>query len=96
MMEKGLVNEVKGLIDMGFERELTSMQGIGYREIISCLCGECTLEEAVENIKQNTRHFAKRQLTWFRREKCVNWIDYEEFDWDKERMLEYIIKLLKL
>lgn len=95
MMEKGLVKEVKGLLDMGFERELTSMQGIGYREIISCLCGECTLEEAVENIKQNTRHFAKRQLTWFRREKCVNWIDYEEFDWDKEKMLNYMINLCR-
>ncbi len=93
MMEKGLVREVKGLLDMGFERELTSMQGIGYREIISYLYGECTLEQAVESIKQNTRHFAKRQLTWFRREKSVNWITYEDFGWDKERMLEYIVRL---
>lgn len=91
MLEKGLVNEVKGLLDMGFERELTSMQGIGYREIISYLYGECTLEQAVESIKQNTRHFAKRQLTWFRREKSVNWVNYEDFKWDKEKMLEYII-----
>lgn len=91
MLEKGLVNEVKCLLDMGFERELTSMQGIGYREIISYLYGECTLEQAVESIKQNTRHFAKRQLTWFRREKSVNWVNYEDFKWDKEKMLEYII-----
>lgn len=96
MVEKGLVNEVKGLLDMGFDVKLTSMQGIGYREIISYLYGECTLDEAVENIKQNTRHFAKRQLTWFRREKSVSWVTYEDFGWDKEKMLEYMIKLSKL
>ena len=95
MMEKGLVKEVKGLLDMGFERGLTSMQGIGYREIISYLYGECTLEQAVENIKQNTRHFAKRQLTWFRREKSVDWIVYEDFEWDRGKMLEYMIKSLQ-
>lgn len=96
MLEKGLVNEVKGLLDMGFERELTSMQGIGYREIISYLYGECTLEQAVESIKQNTRHFAKRQLTWFRREKSVNWVNYEDFEWDKQKMLEYVINHSKI
>lgn len=92
MLEMGLADEVKNLLDMGFDRTLTSMQGIGYREMISCLYGECTLEQAVEAIKQNTRHFAKRQLTWFRREKCVEWVNYEDFGWDKEKMLEYIIR----
>ena len=90
MMEKGLVDEVKKLLEMGFEKNLTSMQGIGYREIISYLDNECSLDEAVESIKQNTRHFAKRQLTWFRREKSVDWINYEDFQWDKEKMLEYM------
>ncbi len=90
MMEKGLVDEVKKLLEMGFEKNLTSMQGIGYREIISYLDNEYSLDEAVESIKQNTRHFAKRQLTWFRREKSVDWINYEDFQWDKEKMLEYM------
>lgn len=91
MMDLGLVDEVKGLIDMGYSPELTSMQGIGYREIIAYLQGKSTLEKAVEDIKQNTRNFAKRQLTWFRREKSVDWIDYEEFGWNKDAMLEQMI-----
>ena len=69
MIKEGLVDEVKSLLDKGYDRNLVSMQGIGYKEIIECLDGKISLEEAVELIKKNTRHFAKRQLTWFRREK---------------------------
>lgn len=71
MIEKGLVDEVKKLVDMGCTKDMVSMQGLGYKEIIVYLNGNCTLEEAVYIIKRDTRHFAKRQLTWFKREKEV-------------------------
>ena len=71
MMENGLVDEVKKLKDMGCHRGQTSMQGLGYKEILDYLDGGCTLEEAVYILKRDTRHFAKRQLTWFRREKEI-------------------------
>ena len=69
MMENGLVDEVKKLKDMGCHRGQTSMQGLGYKEILDYLDGGCTLEEAVYILKRDTRHFAKRQLTWFRQGK---------------------------
>jgi tRNA dimethylallyltransferase len=68
------------------------MQGIGYKEMFAYLDGECTLEQAVEEIKKNTRHFAKRQLTWFRREQDVRWVSYEEFAMDKNQILAYLIE----
>ena len=67
------MDEVKSLLDKGYDRNLVSMQGIGYKEIIEYLDGKISLDEAVELIKKNTRHFAKRQLTWFRREKQLPW-----------------------
>ena len=91
MIEKGLVDEVRNLQRMGYTREMLSMQGIGYKEIYSYILNEITLDEATELIKKNTRHFAKRQLTWFRREKEVTWVDYREFNGDKEKMLAYMI-----
>lgn len=75
MMEKGLLDEVKRLKEYGCTKEMTSMQGLGYKQLLMYLNNECSLEEAVENIKIETRHFAKRQLTWFRREKDVIWVD---------------------
>ncbi len=72
MMSDGLYDEVKLLCDMGYSRNLNSMQGIGYKELISCITGEITLDEAIEAIKQNSRHYAKRQLTWFRRDNDIN------------------------
>lgn len=90
MIKDGLVNEVKGLMDMGCKRDSTAMQGLGYKEIISYLMGEMTLEEAVYIIKRDTRHFAKRQLTWFRRERDVIWIEKDKFAYDDEKMLNYI------
>ena len=71
MMESGLVEEVQKLKDMGCRREMTSMQGLGYKEILSFLDGEIPLDEAVRILKRDTRHFAKRQLTWFRRESMT-------------------------
>lgn len=91
MIENGLVEEVKSLLNMGYSKNLVSMQGIGYKEIVLYLEGNITLEEAVEMIKQETRRFAKRQLTWFRREKEVTFINYEDFDFDKEKVLEFMI-----
>ena len=79
MLVAGLVDEVKRLRAKGVHRSMTSMQGIGYREIYDYLEGELSYEEAVALIKRNTRHFAKRQLTWFRREKEVIWVDRRDF-----------------
>ena len=78
MIEKGLVEEVRRLMDYGCTPGMTSMQGLGYKQLCPYLRGEISLDEAVMNIKQETRHFAKRQLTWFRREKNVRWIDVEK------------------
>lgn len=93
MMENGLEEEVIALKQMGYTRDLVSMQGIGYQEMFSYLDGEISRSEAIEQIKQNTRHFAKRQLTWFRREKEVEWIHYEDFDMDKDKILSYLAKM---
>ena len=78
MMEQGLLAEVKGLLDRGYTPDLVSMQGIGYKEFIPYFNGECTLEEAVTQLKTNTRRFAKRQLTWFRRQIEGLWVDLGE------------------
>ncbi len=90
MIVEGLVDEVKQLMDMGCKRDSTAMQGLGYKEIISYLMGEISLDEAVYIIKRDTRHFAKRQLTWFRRERDVIWIEKDKFAYDEEKMLHYI------
>ncbi len=94
MMEKGLVNEVKKLYDMGYHKDMVSMQGLGYKELLSYLNGECTLEEAVYIIKRETRHFAKRQLTWFRRERDVIWLDKAAYQYKEERILADMCRLL--
>ena len=66
------------------------MQGVGYKEILAFLNGDFTLEESVELIKKNTRHFAKRQLTWFRKEDEVIWINKQDFNYDESKILEYM------
>lgn len=95
MMENGLMEEVQKLKDMGCRREMTSMQGLGYKEILSFLEGEVPLEEAVRILKRDTRHFAKRQLTWFRRESDVIWVDKDKFSFDEEKILEYMLSVCK-
>lgn len=94
MIQNGLVEEVKKLMEKGCKRGMTSMQGLGYKEIASYLEGEISLEEAVYLIKRDTRHFAKRQLTWFRREQDVIWIDRERFPGEnkEEKMLEFMLE----
>lgn len=94
MMEQGLAREVAGLKEEGYAENLVSMQGLGYKELFAWLSGEYSLEKAVETIKQETRHFAKRQLTWFRRERDVTWINYEDFAYDIDRILTFMIKYL--
>ena len=91
MAEKGLLKEVKSLKQMGLSKHNISMQGIGYKEIIEYLEGDVSLETAIENIKQNTRHMAKRQVTWFKREKDVIYIDPYSFE-NNEKIVDYMIE----
>jgi tRNA dimethylallyltransferase len=96
MMAFGLREEVEGLREKGYGRELPSMKALGYRELMAHLDGETSLEEAVELIKRNTRRYAKRQLTWFRGEEGVVWLEYgerEEIPGLAERIAEEVRKL---
>lgn len=94
MLSGGLIEEVQHLRDMGCHRGLVSMQGLGYKEILAYLEGDCSLEEAVYLLKRDTRHFAKRQLTWFRREEEVIWVDKDKFGYDDNRILEFMTDIL--
>ena len=95
MLEDGLVEEVKRLKEEGCTRGMVSMQGLGYKEILAYLEGEYSLEEAVRILKRDTRHFAKRQLTWFRRERDVIWVNKDEFDYREDRILEYMLSVCR-
>ena len=88
MLEAGLVEEVKSLMDEGLDLTYNSMQGIGYKEIVRYLTGEVSLEEAVEDIKRESRRYAKRQLTWFRRDERIKWADISIFN-TNEKLMEY-------
>jgi len=94
MVEHGLLDEVKRLKDMGYHRDMVSMQGLGYKEILDYLDGKCTLEEAIYIIKRETRHFAKRQLTWFRREREVIWMDKSKYNYDETAVLDEMCRIL--
>jgi len=95
MMKAGLLEEVKGLLEKGYTPDLVSMQGIGYKELIPHLKGDISLEDAVENLKKNTRHFAKRQITWFKGQTEGLWLDLSvaEEDTVMEDMLDYLNRL---
>lgn len=95
MMEAGLLEEVERMKNRGLTREMVSMQGIGYKELLAYFDGEYTLEKAIDVLKQDTRHFAKRQLTWFRREKEVFWLDKSKIGRDTESILQVIKEELK-
>ena len=95
MINKGLVREVQSLKEKGYTRDMVSMQGLGYKEMLDYLDNKCSLEEAVEIIKRDTRHFAKRQITWFKRESDVTWIDKKEYDYNEERILKAMLQELK-
>ena len=95
MMETGLVEEVQKLKEEGCHRGMVSMQGLGYKEILAYLEGELSLDEAVYLLKRDTRHFAKRQLTWFRREKDVIWVDKHTFGYNDEAILAFMLEQCK-
>ena len=95
MIEEGLVDEVKHLKELGCTKEMVSMQGLGYKEILAYLDVECDLDRAFYTIKRDTRHFAKRQLTWFRRERQVTWIQKEVYDYDEDRILKAMLSHLE-
>lgn len=95
MLEQGLIKEVQRLRDMGYTKDMVSMQGLGYKEILRYLEGELTLEEAVYILKRDTRHFAKRQLTWFKRERDVIWLNKDEFSYEEDAILSAMLETLK-
>ena len=95
MLEEGLLEEVKALRAEGCTREMVSMQGLGYKELLAYLEGAYSLEEAVRILKRDTRHFAKRQLTWFKRERDVIWVDKAAFSYDEEALLAFMITILR-
>lgn len=95
MFQKGLLDETKKLISYGVKRNSTAMSGIGYKELFDYYDGKTSLEETIELIKKNTRHFAKRQITWFKRESDVLWINYPEYDYSQEKILKAMIKKLQ-
>lgn len=80
MLATGLVEEVQCLLAGGYSKELNAMRSLGYKEIAAYLSGEISFEKAVELLKRNTRRFAKRQLTWFRRDTRIKWLDIDKFD----------------
>lgn len=95
MLKSGLLDEIESLKARGYYRGMVSMQGLGYKEMLAYLDGEYPLEEAVRILKRDTRHFAKRQLTWFRREQEVIWVNKDEFSYEDDRILEYMLSVLK-
>lgn len=95
MLEQGLVDEVTALKNRGLHSDMVSMKGLGYKEILSYLNGECSLDEAVYILKRDTRHFAKRQLTWFKREEDVIWLNKTDYNYKEEKILEYMLDILK-
>ncbi len=92
MMEEGLLLEVESLVKKGYTKELVSMQGIGYKEFFPYFEGECSLDDVIYKIKLDTRHFAKRQLTWFKREKEVIWLSKK--DYTEEQLYEQILDMI--
>lgn len=95
MLDEGLLEEVTFLKSKGYTKDMVSMQGLGYKEILDCLNGECSLAEAIYILKRDTRHFAKRQLTWFRRERDVIWVDKNNYDHDEEKILDVMLSYVK-
>lgn len=95
MMEHGLLEEVKRLKEMGYHRDMVSMQGLGYKELLDALDGKMSVDEAVYIIKRETRHFAKRQLTWFKRERDVIWFDKQAYHYQDEKILADMEKILR-
>ncbi len=94
MIDEGLIEEVKSLLYKGYDKDLVSMKGIGYKEIIDYLDGNISLDESVNILKRNTRRFAKRQYTWFLRDNNVKWFDVKSVN-DLDEIVENIYEYLK-
>ena len=94
MLLEGLVAEVEKLKEKGCHRGMVSMQGLGYKEFFDYFDGEMSLEETVDKVKRDTRRFAKRQLTWFRREKEVVWLNKKEYEQEKN-LLDSVLNIIK-
>ena len=90
MMEQGLIGEARRIYDAGYDPSLPAMKSIGYQQLFAFFRSECTLQEAVEKIKQDTRHFAKRQLTWFRRDARIVWHDATNWDESRDDLIERV------
>lgn len=95
MLAEGLLEEVSRLKEMGCHRGMVSMQGLGYKEMLDYLDGKLTLEEAIYILKRETRHFAKRQITWFKRERDVIWLNKNEYHYDDTAILEEMLRILR-
>lgn len=94
MLKNGLIEEVKGLLEKGYTKDMISMQGIGYKEIIKYFDGEYTFDEAIEIIKRDSRRYAKRQLTWFRRYEDAKWFEIDKFD-SAEELKSAVVSYVK-
>ncbi|NLC67410.1 MAG: tRNA (adenosine(37)-N6)-dimethylallyltransferase MiaA, partial [Clostridiaceae bacterium] len=92
MIERGLVDEVKSLVEMGYDKCSIAMQALGYKEILWYLKGKATLEEAIDLLKRDTRRYAKRQMTWFRKIKDITWLDIDE---DYTKAVNYIVQYIR-
>lgn len=95
MLKDGLIKEVAALKSMGCTRDMVSMQGLGYKEILAYLEGELSFKEAIYRLKRDTRHFAKRQITWFKREREVIWLNKDEYGYDEDRILHDMIRYVR-
>ena len=95
MIDDGLEREVRALKERGYTRNMISMQGLGYKEMLDYLDGAYTLDEAVSVIKRDTRHFAKRQITWFKRERDVIWIDKQDYAYEETKILAAMLSELE-
>jgi tRNA dimethylallyltransferase len=96
MIDSGLEAEVRRLLDLGYDRSLNSLDTVGYKEIIAFLNQEILFDEAVNRIKKNTRRFAKRQLSWFRRDSRINWLNMEAEEGMDQHIRTVISKLQSL
>ena len=94
MLEQGLIGEIQGLLSSGIPEKCTAIQAIGYKEFVAALNGECTLEEAADQVRQSSRRYAKRQLTWFRRNKSIHWLTRKPGQ-DREEILTQARQLLQ-
>ncbi len=94
MMAEGLYDEVMYLRQMGLTRNMVSMQGLGYKEMLDCMDGRYELDEAVRILKRDSRHYAKRQITWFKREKDAVWIDRADFGGDSKKIAEFMVRTI--